>query len=71
MTVTTCVLIGNSNFKPQRTEERSHREELRCVLAVIRHGDRTPKQKYVPGEISNTSFKPKLFLSVDFCDVND
>jgi inositol hexakisphosphate/diphosphoinositol-pentakisphosphate kinase len=20
-------------------------EELRCVLAVIRHGDRTPKQK--------------------------
>lgn len=21
------------------------REELRCVLAVIRHGDRTPKQK--------------------------
>lgn len=28
-----------------RTDERSTREELRCVLAVIRHGDRTPKQK--------------------------
>ncbi|KAG6610031.1 Inositol hexakisphosphate and diphosphoinositol-pentakisphosphate kinase [Phytophthora cinnamomi] len=22
-----------------------HREELRCVIAVVRHGDRTPKQK--------------------------
>ena len=24
---------------------RGHHEELRCVLAVVRHGDRTPKQK--------------------------
>jgi inositol hexakisphosphate/diphosphoinositol-pentakisphosphate kinase len=23
----------------------SHREELRCVIAIVRHGDRTPKQK--------------------------
>mmetsp|Transcript_25598 Transcript_25598/g.75672 ORF Transcript_25598/g.75672 Transcript_25598/m.75672 type:complete len:1449 (-) Transcript_25598:644-4990(-) len=29
----------------QRTEDRSATEELRCVLAIIRHGDRTPKQK--------------------------
>lgn len=27
------------------SEEDAPREELRCVLAVIRHGDRTPKQK--------------------------
>jgi hypothetical protein len=27
------------------TEKVSSTEELRCVLAVIRHGDRTPKQK--------------------------
>ncbi|CAK0787238.1 hypothetical protein CVIRNUC_010454 [Coccomyxa viridis] len=26
-------------------EDRGHHEELRCVLAVVRHGDRTPKQK--------------------------
>ena len=25
--------------------ELHHQEELRCVLAIIRHGDRTPKQK--------------------------
>ncbi len=23
----------------------NHPEELRCVIAIIRHGDRTPKQK--------------------------
>lgn len=26
-------------------EGTHHQEELRCVLAIIRHGDRTPKQK--------------------------
>ena len=27
------------------TNAMSRSEELRCVLAVVRHGDRTPKQK--------------------------
>ncbi|KAL7559057.1 hypothetical protein ACA910_018412 [Epithemia clementina (nom. ined.)] len=27
------------------TGSSSHQEELRCVLAIVRHGDRTPKQK--------------------------
>ena len=25
--------------------QKSHQEELRCVIAIVRHGDRTPKQK--------------------------
>lgn len=31
--------------KQQQSVTGSHQEELRCVLAIIRHGDRTPKQK--------------------------
>ncbi|KAL3914527.1 MAG: hypothetical protein SGILL_006070 [Bacillariaceae sp.] len=27
------------------TSTRYHQEELRCVIAIVRHGDRTPKQK--------------------------
>lgn len=38
-------LSGVDLLEATRTDERSTREELRCVLAVIRHGDRTPKQK--------------------------
>lgn len=30
---------------PSRAEVASTKEELRCVIAIIRHGDRTPKQK--------------------------
>ena len=39
---------SDSNSQAQRSSILSaalHREELRCVIAVIRHGDRTPKQK--------------------------
>ncbi|KAF6263760.1 histidine phosphatase superfamily-domain-containing protein [Scenedesmus sp. NREL 46B-D3] len=38
-------LSGVDLLEATRTDERSTREELRCVLAVVRHGDRTPKQK--------------------------
>lgn len=33
----------------------THQEELRCVLTVIRHGDRTPKQK-LKGDITGEQF---------------
>jgi inositol hexakisphosphate/diphosphoinositol-pentakisphosphate kinase len=35
-------------MKPRRSSASvpgQHQEELRCVIAVVRHGDRTPKQK--------------------------
>jgi hypothetical protein len=43
----------STSNKPQRRwnsaestiEKNHHQEELRCVIAVVRHGDRTPKQK--------------------------
>lgn len=34
---------NNTNIK--QTPPATHHEELRCVITVIRHGDRTPKQK--------------------------
>lgn len=35
--------IGSPDFKDRA--DPSNKEELRCVIAIIRHGDRTPKQK--------------------------
>jgi len=35
----------NSKASAKSQATATHQEELRCVIAVIRHGDRTPKQK--------------------------
>jgi inositol hexakisphosphate/diphosphoinositol-pentakisphosphate kinase len=48
-----CPSSASSQVDENETERRtrqmsfsgSHAEELRCVIAVVRHGDRTPKQK--------------------------
>jgi hypothetical protein len=40
-----CELSEANLLEATKTDERSTHEELRCVLAVVRHGDRTPKQK--------------------------
>lgn len=37
--------MGRFACRPSELLLVSHRMELRCVIAVIRHGDRTPKQK--------------------------
>ena len=49
------MLIGKSSAPPSASSSvngdedslatKTHQEELRCVIAIIRHGDRTPKQK--------------------------
>ncbi|CAM9705273.1 unnamed protein product, partial [Phaeothamnion confervicola] len=36
---------GSSRTARPRLSTITHREELRCVIAICRHGDRTPKQK--------------------------
>ena len=47
-------VTGNSEHRETPTrkgtivspfQDNTHEEELRCVLAIVRHGDRTPKQK--------------------------
>jgi hypothetical protein len=39
----------------------THQEELRCVIAIVRHGDRTPKQK-LKGKKTLASFVLSLYL---------
>lgn len=36
---------GGNNHRFFHNQRRYETEELRCVIAIIRHGDRTPKQK--------------------------
>lgn len=40
-----CCIVSRPGTITPAVARRGHYEELRCVLAVIRHGDRTPKQK--------------------------
>ena len=46
---TTAAAVGGSNSPDKRApsvgDGGTHQEELRCVIAIVRHGDRTPKQK--------------------------
>ena len=39
----------------RRSSTTTHQEELRCVIAIVRHGDRTPKQK-LKGDIKGKRF---------------
>ena len=46
------------------TDGRSRNEELRCVLAVIRHGDRTPKQKLKVGAVRRVFARIRLYCKL-------
>lgn len=37
--------MNADDTRPVRSGSPGSEEELRCVVAVVRHGDRTPKQK--------------------------
>jgi len=41
----TNVGLGNNENFTSRASLNMHQEELRCVIAVVRHADRTPKEK--------------------------
>jgi Histidine phosphatase superfamily (branch 2) len=47
---TNSSVAENNDLRQKKTRSpsishESHEEELRCVVSIIRHGDRTPKQK--------------------------
>ena len=43
--ITKAVLAHTASNSNGNLAKAGNREELRCVVAVFRHGDRTPKQK--------------------------
>ena len=47
--------ISRSGAGEEAVIKTTHQEELRCVITVIRHGDRTPKQK-LKGDINEEHF---------------
>lgn len=57
------VTVAQSTSYPPQDELAAAAEqmELRCVLAVVRHGDRTPKQKM---KMTVTQVHPVRFCSV-------
>lgn len=55
-----CELSEANLLEATKTDERSTHEELRCVLAVVRHGDRTPKQKLKVGRSRRRLCMPAL-----------
>ena len=45
-TSTNSSIVDESDAHSQKSSTKAtHEEELRCVISIIRHGDRTPKQK--------------------------
>jgi hypothetical protein len=56
-----CELSEANLLEATKTDERSTHEELRCVLAVVRHGDRTPKQKL---KVCRNAFESQAMLSL-------